>query len=83
MAKPFEWKFDARELMNGKYIVPKGARIFRRRQWAEVAMQKVREQYSEPLIMRVWMCPGGWVVMNQHYEVVGGERAPGERHGTR
>ncbi len=74
MAKPFEWKFDARELMSGKYIIPKGARIFLRRKWAEVALQKVMEQSTELLIMRVWTCPGGWVVMNHHYEVIGGER---------
>lgn len=24
MSKPFEWKFDARELMTEKYMIPKG-----------------------------------------------------------
>ena len=74
MSKVFEWKFDARELMNGTYLIPKRARIFRHRKWAEVTMAKVKEQSAEPLILRVWTCPGGWVVMNHHYEVIGGER---------
>ena len=75
MSKAFEWKFDARELMTGHHIIPKPARIFRKRQWAEAAMQKAKAQAGdEVLVMRVWTCPGGWVVMNQYYEVLGGQR---------
>ena len=81
MSKVFEWKFDARELMTGNYIIPKPARIFSKRQWAENALQKVHEQDAEPLIMRVWMCPGGWVVMNQYYELLGAQRGTKRKKG--
>ena len=75
MSKPFEWKFDARELMTEKYMIPKGGKIFRYRQPAVIAMEKAQAQaVDEILIMRIWTCPGGWVVMNQHYEVLGGQR---------
>ena len=52
MSKVFEWKFDARELMNGTYLIPKRARIFRHRKWAEVT-RRIKEQSAEPLILRV------------------------------
>ena len=77
MKKSFAWSMDARELMIGRYVIPKQAKIFRKRRWAEIAMQKAQEQTTdEVLIMRVWMCPGGWVVLNQHYEALGGQRGP-------
>jgi len=73
--KPFQWKIDAGDLMTGKFVIPKQVRIFRKRQWAEVAMQKAHTQPTEDgLLMRVWMCPGGWLVLNHHYEALGGER---------
>ena len=75
MKKSFTWSMDARELMIGRYVIPKQAKIYKKRQYAELAMQKVQAQAQEEvLIMRVWMCPGGWVVLNQHYEALGGQR---------
>ena len=44
MAKPFERNFDARELMTGKYMIPKGVKIFRYRQPSVVAMEKAQIQ---------------------------------------
>lgn len=75
MKRLFTWKMDARELMTGRYVIPQAVRIFKKRQYAELAMQKAQEQTTdEVLIMRVWMCAGGWVVLNQHYEALGGQR---------
>lgn len=70
MTKPYEWQMDARDLMAGRYLIPKGARIFRYRVYAERAMSQVRAN-DPTLICRIWQCPGGWVVVNALYEALG------------
>lgn len=72
-SKRHEWKIDARALMDGSLAVPPEAKIWKQFGACENVRERLQAEHPD-VAMRAFNCPGGWVIVNEWYEVVGGQR---------
>lgn len=73
--KPFQWSLDARDYADGSVPVHPRTKLFKQRGRAAIAMRSKYQPEWPALEMKILGVPGGFVIINEHYETKGTDSA--------